>query len=76
MRTDLSLPRYVPKEKGSCFSRQSSALCDYPASIYNEVYVAERLIDAVAAIDYPAEKTEIQVLDDSTDETTEVIARK
>lgn len=44
--------------------------------IYNEVYVAERLIDVVAAIDYPAEKLEIQVLDDSTDETTEVIAKK
>ncbi len=44
--------------------------------IYNEVYVAERLIDAIAAINYPAEKLEIQVLDDSTDETTEVIATK
>jgi len=44
--------------------------------VYNEVYVAERLIDVVAAIDYPAEKIEIQVLDDSTDETTEVIAKK
>lgn len=44
--------------------------------IYNEVYVVERLIDVVAAIDYPAEKLEVQVLDDSTDETTEVIAKK
>jgi cellulose synthase/poly-beta-1,6-N-acetylglucosamine synthase-like glycosyltransferase len=44
--------------------------------VYNEVYVAERLIDAVAAIDYLVEKLEIQVLDDSTDETTDVIARK
>lgn len=44
--------------------------------VYNELYVAERLIDAVAEIDYPAEKLEIQVLDDSTDETTEVIAKK
>lgn len=44
--------------------------------IYNEVYVAGRLIDAVAAIDYPADKLEIQVLDDSTDETVAVIAAK
>ncbi|MBA4141091.1 MAG: glycosyltransferase [Segetibacter sp.] len=44
--------------------------------VYNELYVVERLIDAVAAIDYPREKLEIQVLDDSTDETTEVIAGK
>lgn len=44
--------------------------------VYNELYVVERLIDAVAAIDYPTEKLEIQVLDDSTDETTDVIAKK
>jgi cellulose synthase/poly-beta-1,6-N-acetylglucosamine synthase-like glycosyltransferase len=44
--------------------------------LYNELYVAERLLDAVAAIDYPSNKLEIQVLDDSTDETTDVIARK
>src|SRR6266542_6756956 len=43
--------------------------------IYNEVYVVERLIEAVAAIDYPRELTEIQVLDDSTDETREVAER-
>jgi len=40
--------------------------------IYNEMYVADRLIDAVCLIDYPRELLEIQVLDDSTDETTGV----
>ena len=40
--------------------------------IYNEMYVADRLIDAVCEIDYPRELLEIQVLDDSTDETTEI----
>lgn len=40
--------------------------------VYNEMYVLERLIDAVAAMDYPADKLEIQVLDDSTDETREI----
>ena len=40
--------------------------------IYNEMYVADRLIDAVCRIDYPRELLEIQVLDDSTDETTAV----
>lgn len=44
--------------------------------IYNELYVVERLIDAVSAFDYPKERFEIQVLDDSTDETTEIIAQK
>ncbi len=44
--------------------------------VYNELYVVERLIDAVAAIDYPNDKIEIQVLDDSTDETVELIEKK
>ncbi len=38
--------------------------------IFNEFYVVERLIDAVARLDYPREQLQIQVLDDSTDETT------
>ncbi len=44
--------------------------------VYNEIYVVERLIDAVGAIDYPRERLEVQVLDDSTDETTEICRRK
>ena len=43
--------------------------------IYNEMYVAERLIDAVCKLDYPRELLEIQVLDDSVDETTAVAQR-
>ena len=43
--------------------------------IYNEMYVADRLIDAVCLIDYPRELLEIQVLDDSTDETRSVAER-
>jgi cellulose synthase/poly-beta-1,6-N-acetylglucosamine synthase-like glycosyltransferase len=37
--------------------------------VYNELYVMERLLDNIAAMDYPKEKLEIQVLDDSTDES-------
>src|SRR5581483_1683616 len=40
--------------------------------LYNEMYVADRLIDAVCRIDYPREKLEIQVLDDSIDETRSI----
>src|SRR4029077_3547341 len=40
--------------------------------LYNEMYVVDRLLDAVCAIDYPRELLEIQVLDDSTDETTQI----
>jgi cellulose synthase/poly-beta-1,6-N-acetylglucosamine synthase-like glycosyltransferase len=43
--------------------------------IYNETYVADRLIDSVCALDYPRELLEIQVLDDSTDETCAVAER-
>lgn len=42
-------------------------------AIYNEVNVAERVINAVAAIDYPKHCHQIQVVDDSNDETCEVI---
>ena len=37
--------------------------------IFNEMYVCERLIEAVCKIDYPRDRFEVQVLDDSTDET-------
>src|SRR5436853_7848796 len=37
--------------------------------VFNEMYVVERLIDAVAGIHYPRERLAVQVLDDSTDET-------
>jgi cellulose synthase/poly-beta-1,6-N-acetylglucosamine synthase-like glycosyltransferase len=42
--------------------------------IYNERYVAERVLDAVCAIDWPASRLEVQVLDDSDDETTSIVA--
>ncbi len=44
--------------------------------LYNEMYVAERLIDSICSLDYPREQLEIQVLDDSTDQTIEIVARK
>src|SRR3981081_1884936 len=44
--------------------------------IFNEMYVVERLIDAVARIDYPRDRLEIQVLDDSTDETQGIARAK
>jgi len=44
--------------------------------VYNELYVVERLLQSVASLDYPQDLLEIQVLDDSTDETVQVIARQ
>ncbi len=42
--------------------------------LYNERYVAGRLLEAAGTLDYPADRLEIQVLDDSTDDTTAVVA--
>ena len=43
--------------------------------VYDERYVAERVLDAVCSIDWPASRIEIQVLDDSDDETTSIVER-
>jgi cellulose synthase/poly-beta-1,6-N-acetylglucosamine synthase-like glycosyltransferase len=44
--------------------------------VYNERYVVERLLQAVGRIEYPKDKLQIQVLDDSTDETNAIAARE
>jgi cellulose synthase/poly-beta-1,6-N-acetylglucosamine synthase-like glycosyltransferase len=41
--------------------------------LYNEMYVAERLLNQVCELDYPKDKLEIQVLDDSTDRTSDIL---
>ncbi len=62
-------------------THESKAVSDLSSSVtiqlplYNELYVVERLINAVCEIDYPKDKMEIQVLDDSTDETTSITER-
>ncbi len=60
----------VPKPPARGFDPLPVVTVQLP--IYNEMYVAERLIDAVCELDYPRERLEIQVLDDSTDETTQI----
>ncbi len=44
--------------------------------IYNELYVVNRLLEVVSRMDYPKELLQIQVLDDSTDETREIAMKK
>lgn len=44
--------------------------------IFNEMYVIERLIDSIAEFDYPRDRFEIHILDDSTDETVEITRKK
>jgi len=63
--------KFPPKPRGQF------AECDLPTvtiqlRLFNEMYVVERLVKAVAKIDYPRELLEIQVLDDSTDETVNI----
>ncbi len=62
-------------------AKPPNPLTDYPfvtiqLPIYNEQYVVSRLIDNIVQLDYPRDRFEIQVLDDSTDETSALIARK
>src|SRR3989454_6034627 len=42
--------------------------------IFNEIYVVERLLRSVSELDYPRELLEIQVLDDSIDDTRELVS--
>jgi cellulose synthase/poly-beta-1,6-N-acetylglucosamine synthase-like glycosyltransferase len=59
----------VPKAR---FSREPVVTVQLP--IFNERYVVERLIAAVCALDWPRDRLEIQVLDDSTDDTADIVA--
>lgn len=68
------------RSKNRSSQQNISQLQHYPKvtvqlPVFNEKYVVERLVHAVAAIRYPTDKFEIQVLDDSTDETTEILEK-
>lgn len=58
------------------FSIENAAVVTVQLPLFNELYVVERLIDAILAFDYPKDKLEIQILDDSTDETSTIIQEK
>ena len=62
-----------PKPKGQ-FTDLPKVTVQLP--MFNEMYVAERLIESIARIDYPRDRLEIQVLDDSTDETVAIARAK
>ena len=72
---------YLKNKKENCQSNRISDTVYEPVvtiqlPLYNEKYVVERLIDCITKIDYPKEKLEIQVLDDSTDESFDIAAKK
>src|SRR5262245_61078994 len=63
--------KFVPEPNGR-FSENELPRITVQLPLFNELYVVDRLLKAVTDIDYPREKLEIQVLDDSTDETVKV----
>ena len=63
--------KFVPKPKEH-FAEAELPLITVQLPLFNEMYVVKRLVKAVTEIDYPREKLEIQVLDDSTDETVKL----
>src|ERR671916_791610 len=63
--------KFVPKPAAR-YAEHELPLITVQLPLFNELYVVDRLLKAVTAIDYPREKFEIQVLDDSTDETIKV----
>jgi cellulose synthase/poly-beta-1,6-N-acetylglucosamine synthase-like glycosyltransferase len=63
--------KLVPKPK-AFFKDEDLPFVTVQLPLFNEMYVVERLVEAVSKIDYPRDKFEIQILDDSTDETVKI----
>lgn len=64
---------YQP-EQTNIFTELPTVTVQIP--LYNEQFVAQRVVDAIAAINYPRDKLQLQILDDSTDATSEIIAER
>src|SRR5437660_6040660 len=63
--------KFPPKPKGE-FPEADLPFVTVQLPLFNEMYVVDRLVKAVTEIDYPRDRIEIQVLDDSTDETVNI----
>jgi cellulose synthase/poly-beta-1,6-N-acetylglucosamine synthase-like glycosyltransferase len=63
--------KFPPKPKRE-FAEAELPVITVQLPLFNEMYVVERLVKAVIEIDYPRDRLEIQVLDDSTDETVNI----
>lgn len=63
------IPQVTPK-----FTELPKVTVQIP--LFNERFVAKRIVDAVAKLDYPSDKLQIQIVDDSTDETREIVAQQ
>jgi cellulose synthase/poly-beta-1,6-N-acetylglucosamine synthase-like glycosyltransferase len=70
---------YLGKKKGAPpppMDPDALPLVTIQLPLFNEPYVAERLIDNIVAMEYPRDRFEVQILDDSTDETTALCEAK
>jgi len=88
LRTSYDLNRYVlffryyryrrnrAPAPAAYFPEEQLPVVTVQLPVFNEQFVIDRLVDAVCNLNYPREKLEIQVLDDSTDETVEVTSHK
>lgn len=79
----INYKRSHKKEKceALCMNKVYGSEENYPKvtiqlPVFNELYVVERLIDKISKVEYPKDKLEIQVLDDSTDESFDIAAKK
>src|SRR6476661_3851840 len=63
--------KFVPTPKGF-FAEADLPVITVQLPLFNEMYVVERLVKSIAEVDYPRERLQIQVLDDSTDETVKL----
>ena len=63
--------KFPPKAKGE-FTEDQLPHITVQLPLFNEMYVVERLVKSITEIDYPRDRLEIQVLDDSTDETVSI----
>ncbi len=69
------------KKFNTSFVKKANLTDDLPfvtiqLPIFNELYVVERLIDNIMKMNYPKDRFQVQILDDSTDETIEITHRK
>ncbi len=73
IRTYYRHRRKLPREAAARFEQLPRVTVQLP--LYNERFVVERVIEEATKIDYPRDRLQIQVLDDSTDETAVVAER-
>ncbi len=71
-----NIKKYKDEHKKVALGDKELPFITIQLPLFNELYVAERLIDNIVQLDYPKDRFEIHVLDDSTDETVGICRRK